>query len=291
MEQSTSQLASVTVAGATLRYAIEGTGRPVLVIGSATYYQRTFSRPLREVCTLAFADLRHFVECDAALSVDRLSFDTYADDIERIRVTLGFKPVVVVGHSHHGNLALEYAKRYPDSTSHVVLIGSPPCGVTRTVKASDDYWAAHASEHRKAALRHHWDALSSETLASLSPGDAFIAQYLADGPKYWYDPHYDASPLWQNMHVNMDLITSFRGLFAEYELSWDPTRLQAPVLIVMGRYDYVVPHVLWDEVLPGLQNVTYHVFERSGHTPQLEEPQLFDQIFLDWLRKEAVSVV
>ncbi len=84
----------------------------------------------------------------------------------------------------------------------------------------DDYWEAHASEDRKTALRHNWDAISSDKLASLSPGEAFIAQYITDGPKYWYDPNYDASPLWQNMYVNMDVVNTLHGLFAEYR---DPT--------------------------------------------------------------------
>jgi hypothetical protein len=29
------------------------------------------------------------------------------------------------------------------------------------------------------------------------------------------------------------------------------------------------------------------LFERSGHTPQLEEHELFDQVLLDWIRENA----
>lgn len=292
MEQSTFRRGSVAVSGATLHYTIEGTGIPILVIGSATYYQRIFSWQLRESCTLVFADLRLFAERDAELNLERLTFDTYTDDIERIRLALGFEQVVIVGHSHIGNLALEYAKQYPERVSHVVMIGSPPCGVKRTVEGSEDYWAAHAPEDRKVTLQSNWEAISDK-LASMLPDEAFIAQYVADGPKLWYDPNYDSSPLWQNVHVNIDVIKALRGLFKEeYELSWDSSCLKAPVLVVMGRHDYVVPHVLWDEVLPKLQNVTYHLFERSGHTPQLEEQKLFNQILLDWLgNSSAVDAV
>ena len=55
----------------------------------------------------------------------------------------------------------------------------------------------------------------------------------------------------------------------------------------MGRHDYVTPHVLWDEILPKLESVTYHLLEQSGHTPQLEEPKLFDQVLLEWLQKDS----
>ncbi|MDF2804155.1 MAG: hypothetical protein K0S61_4058 [Anaerocolumna sp.] len=285
MEQFACQRESVSVSGTTLRYTVEGSGIPILVIGSATYYPRIFSWRLREFCTLAFADLRIFTESDAELNLERLTFDTYADDIERIRLALGFEQVVIVGHSHIGNLALEYAKRYPERVSHVVMIGSPPCGVKRTIEASEDYWETHAAEDRKATLRRNWEAISDK-LASMSSDEAFIAKYAADGPKLWYNYNYDSSPLWRNMHINMDVIKALRGLFTDdYKLWWDSAHLKAKVLVVMGCYDYVVPHVLWDEVLPNLQNVTYHLFERSGHTPQLEEQKLFDQLLLEWLEK------
>jgi proline iminopeptidase len=155
--------------------------------------------------------------------------------------------------------------------------------VRSTIEASNVYWASHASETRKAALRCNWETLSAEKLEAMSPGDAFVAQYVADGPKYWYDLNYDASPLWQGVPVNMDLIKVFRGFFTDYTLSWDPVQLNAPVLVVMRYHDYIIPHVLWDAALPRLQNVTFHLFERSGHTPQLEEHELFDQTLLEWI--------
>jgi proline iminopeptidase len=283
MKELSSQSGSTSVDGAILRYGIEGSGIPTLVIGSVTYYPRTFSQRLRQTFRLAFVDVRHFSQIDASRSPDTITLNTYTDDIEQVRMQLGFERAVVIGHSHHGNLALEYAKQYPAKVSHVVLIGSPPCNVEKTIKGGEEYWEGHASEIRKAALRDNWVALNREMLAAMSPEQAYIAQYVADGPKYWYDPTYNASSLWKGVPMNMDSTKVFRGFFTDYELSWDEERLRAPVLVVMGRHDYEVPHILWDEVLPTLRNVTFHLFERSGHTPQLEEPERFDQLLLEWL--------
>jgi proline iminopeptidase len=280
----------VGIDGATFRYVIEGSGIPALVIGSAIYYTRTFSQQLREAFRLVFVDVRHFAEIDTSSRLDKITLDTYTDDIEQVRTRAGFERGVVIGHSHHGNLALEYAKRYPEKVSHVVLIGSSPYEVERTVRAGKEYWAAHASEVRKAALRNNRAALSPKILEAMPPEDAYIAQYVADGPMYWYNSNYDASPLWQDVPVNMDIVKVFRDLFADYELSWNPARLGAPVLVVMGRHDYVVPHILWEGVRAKLRNLTFHLFERSGHTPQLEEPQMFDQFLLDWLQSNAGHV-
>lgn len=280
----------VSVDGASLHYIIEGSGIPALVIGSAVYYPRTFSSRLREAFRLAFIDVRHFAESDPSFDLDRISLDTYTDDIEKVRTQTGFEPAVVIGHSHHGNLALEYAKRHPAKVSHVVLIGSPPLEESRTAEAAKAYWENHASETRKAALREKLAALGAEVRQGLAPENAYIARYLAEGPKYWYDAAYDASFLWRGVPVNMDIIKVFRGFFANnYELGWDPERLRAPVLVVMGRYDYVVPHILWAEVRPKLRNLTFHLFEHSGHTPQLEEPERLDRVLLKWIQRESAA--
>jgi proline iminopeptidase len=273
---------SVAVEGATLRYVTEGTGIPVLVIGSAVYYPRTFSRELRKHCRLMFADLRHFAAADGRLEASRITRETYLEDIEAIRAALGLERFVLLGHSHHGNVALDYAKRHPQRISHLVLIGSPPCDVAYTVGAGERYWEAHASAQRKAILQRNRDALD-QGLAALPPEQVFVARYLADAPKYWHDPHYDASSLWDEVPIALDVLQAFRGFFSTYDFGWNSVQLAAPVLAVAGRDDYAVPHVLWDAMPAKPYNLTYRLLEKSGHTPQLEEPAVFDALLVDWL--------
>jgi proline iminopeptidase len=276
----------VSVDGASLRYVCEGAGLPTLVVGSAIYYPRTFPRQLRKRLRLIFMDVRHFAQTDASFGVDKISLDTYMDDIKRIHDHLGLDRVVLIGHSHHGNLALEYAKRYPARVSHIVLIGSPPVDVISTIRAAEIYWENHASKRRKATLQKKLAAVCTEQSGRMTPEQAFVAQYVAEGPKYWYDPNYDASRLWRGVPINMGIIKVFRNFFAEgYQLRWDVEQLAAPVLIVMGQYDYAVPPMLWDDVRGTLKNLTFHLFEKSGHTPQLEEPEQFDRVLLDWLER------
>ncbi len=101
---------TVRVAGATLRYVIEGNGTPCLVVGSSIYYTRAFSKNLRRHLKLVFVDLRHFVPSDPSLDVRQITLDTYASDIEAVRKELGLSRVIVLGHSIHGDIALEYAR-------------------------------------------------------------------------------------------------------------------------------------------------------------------------------------
>jgi proline iminopeptidase len=60
-------------------------------------------------------------------------------------------------------------------------------------------------------------------------------------------------------------------------------QLDVPVFLALGRYDYLVaPYATWDPYRSRFKDLTVRVFERSGHTPQLEESALFDAELLQW---------
>jgi len=229
-------------------------------------------------------DLPHFVKTGTNFQSNTVSFDTYSEMIEKIRSVTGLKEVVIAGHSHHGNVALEYAKRFSQRVSHVVMIGSPPVDNKQTIEAGQNYWDDHASIQRKNALRARRKDVDEEYLASLPPQEAFVTKYIADAPLYWHNPDYDASWLWQDMNFDMDTIHAFKDLYSTYTLKRDIGNLESPVLIMMGRSDFVVPHLLWERVISELQNFTLKVFDKSGHTPQVEQSKLFNRILLEWLR-------
>jgi len=273
---------SVAVPGATLDYRIEGSGPTCLVIGSATYYPRTFSPELRDHLRLVFVDLRHFARSDGSVPPEAITVDTYADDIERVRRELDLGRVCVIGHSIHGVLALEYARRHPDAVRQVVAIGAPPVGLLAMSEAGRAYWDAEASEERKQALAANW-AARREEIDGLSSAEAFVPRYVTNGPLYWADVHYDSTPLWAGVTINAPVSDHiFGSLFDEYDLAADPP-IQAPVLVMMGRHDYVVPHTLWDDRLAALPDHQYVLFDESGHTPQLEQPAAFDAALLEFL--------
>jgi proline iminopeptidase len=287
MHQSTAQdnAGIMEVEGFHLRYRIEGHGPPCLVVGSAICYPRVFSQELREHLQLVFVDLRHFAaSADPSYSPGRITVDTYANDIERVRQTLGLRDVVVIGHSIHASLALEYARRYPEHVRGVVAIGGSPCGSNENFDAGVRLWEAEASEERKEILARQLAELTPEVRATLSPADIFVREYVAYGPAMWFDPTRDSSWLWEDVMPDMPITEHLFGeLFKTYDLAEGDAEIIAPVLIAHGRHDYGAPYTLWEEHRHKLPRHTYVLLEKSGHYPSLEEPQRFDQTLLAWV--------
>lgn len=59
-----------------------------------------------------------------------------------------------------------------------------------------------------------------------------------------------------------------------------------PVFLALGRSDYIIaPAGSWDPIRPHFQNLTVRIFERSGHSPQFEEMDLFDAELIRWLKE------
>ena len=74
--------------------------------------------------------------------------------------------------------------------------------------------------------------------------------------------------------------------FARLNLIDSLKEVAKPVLIGLGRYDYLVsPVSLWDAINGSQANVKKVIFEKSGHNPMFEEPDLFNALLTDWIHE------
>ncbi|MBI2502989.1 MAG: alpha/beta hydrolase [Candidatus Latescibacteria bacterium] len=208
------------------------------------------------------------------------------EDVERLRRQLGLGRVVVMGHSGNAYMALEYAKKYPECASHVVMIGIAPDLSQASKELADQNYQALADDGRLAAEQQNMRAISDEELEALPADQALVRGYVRNAARVWYDPRFDCTPLWEGVTINMDMFGYVWGkLFAEIDITRGLEHLNCPVFLALGRYDFIVaPPSSWDEVKARFKNLTIRIFERSGHTPQFEEPDLFDRELLKWMK-------
>jgi proline iminopeptidase len=273
----------VSVDGTLLPYIVEGEGMPTLVTCDTVPAQRAFSPELRNHLRLVFMDPRVGAKHEHSVDYASITMDTLVDDIEQIRVHLQLERIAVVGHSICGTFALEYARRYPDNVSHVIMIGTPPRVDAGLEAASENYWNTDASEERRAALNQNRAALTRDLLSQMTPSEVAIAEEVADGPRRWHDPRYDASWLLEGYYYNVEGWNQvFNVIMADYDVT-NGTDIVAPIFLALGRHDFVVPPTIWDDVRDRFGNLTYTVFVSSGHSPHVEEQELFERTLLEWI--------
>jgi proline iminopeptidase len=266
----------VSVHGAELFYSTRGSGPACLVLSAigTQPYERQMPAALSDHLKLVFVDLRGGGRSTGDPA--DLTFDLLADDLTAIRRDLGVERIAVLGHSILSILAIEYGRRCPATVSHVITAGAPPWGdMARMAALSAAFFEADASEERKRILR--------DNLAQL-PADASPGQFMfAQTPMRFFDPRLDAAPLFAGAEPRLALLQHLLGrLTAGWDITRDASSLRVPIFFAHGRYDYVVPHGLWDGIPETLPDATFELFERSGHQPFCEEPDRFAEAVMAW---------
>jgi pimeloyl-ACP methyl ester carboxylesterase len=114
----------VAVRGISLFTRNFGCGRPLLLMHGGPGVDHTTLLPLRALAqthTLVFYDHR----CNgrsAGPEICTMTWENLVADADALRQALGFEEWAVLGHSFGGMVALEYALRYPDRLTHLILV-------------------------------------------------------------------------------------------------------------------------------------------------------------------------
>ncbi|WP_128544249.1 alpha/beta fold hydrolase [Larkinella soli] len=275
---------TIEVRGFRFGYRIDGEGTPVLVIGSSVYYPRTFQGRLHDRLQLIHIDHRGFVPPPSPdLTNEDYRLEVLLDDFEAVRQALGLEKFIVMGHSGHAFMALEYAKKYPQYVTHVVLIAASPDFSEESHRLADDFFDQEADPGRKAALDREMARIPD--LIEAAPERRFVAYCLGAGPRSWYEADFDAAALWEDVYTNMAMIDFAWGeVFRDIDITTGLEQFDKPVLLLLGRYDFLIgPPSMWDRVRSRFRNLSIEVLEKSAHTPQLEESERFNTLLLQWL--------
>lgn len=275
---------SVSTDGFTLNYSIEGTGIPTIVIGSSLFYPRVFSQEIRNKLQLIFVDHRGFVQPpNREISNKDFELEHLLEDVDKIRNFLGLNQVLVMGHSGHAFMALEYSKKYSENVLGTVMIGVSPDYSEETHIKTEAFFEKTASEERK---KQYYGAMNKlPQLIQENPEKRFVSFCLCNGAKNWYRHNFDAALFWNDVYTNMQMIDYVWGtIFRDIDITENLNKLSKPVLLMLGKYDYVTgPPELWDNVKNEFLDLRINVFQKSGHYPMYEEAEQFDLELAKWI--------
>lgn len=272
---------NVQLNGTEIFYTQAGVGEiPCLVMHGGLGCDHTYMHPwmdaLGDTFVLTYYDHRGNGRSGRP-STQTLNFAQFAADADALRVHLGAEQIAVMGSSYGGFIAQEYAIRYPDRVSLLVLMDTAP-----TFDYKDDV-LFHA--RRKGA--------TPEMLAALEALQPETDQEMADlmkliGPLYYYN--FDQALADAAMGKTIYCGSAAKRGFELLEGWTTLDRLggvKAPTLVLVGRDDYITPPEQSERIQAAISDAELVVFEQSGHMPHLEEPEAFFAAIRGWVKRKA----
>ncbi len=280
--------------GAKLWTVSFGNGEPIFFIaggpGNAHYYLRSFDS-LSTNNTLVYFDAFGRGKSDTAKNVTDYSLQRDIEDLEGLRKAMGFSKINILGHSYGGLVAQGYAIKYPEHVSHLILANTFHSYLMW--QENDD----NSNHEIKTNYPEVWEDLMKvreQGVVSSDPIHQEIYSQVPYGFLYAYNPenfrrsvikpypNSNNTKLYYQM-VGRDgdfLVGSDIGTFDYRKQLKD---LKMPILIYGGRFDRVaVPYMMikFKEYCPQAKFV---MFEKSGHNPQVEEPQALFKLIREFL--------
>jgi proline iminopeptidase len=269
--------------GIKLEYFIEGKGYPCIVNGDMS---AMISKELKSKFKFIFLKQRAGMVDPG--NVDSITFDVLAEDIEQVRIAVKLDKVGVFGHSMWGLIPLEYARRYPTHTAFVIMNGTPPYVNDKLWSIQDSYWMNNASAERKNAYYEKWKGISSNALNALGTSDAGKYSYILSAAWYFYDFNFDMTPYLKDAYWGNKLGSHmFNVLLPGYDIKQDKP-VEAPVFLALGKYDFSVPYIIWNDQKEKIPNLTVNLFELSGHYPFFEEEELYRTKLITWVENTVI---
>jgi len=202
----------------------------------------------------------------------------YAADLEALRQHLGLERPIVMGWSHGGMVAQQYAFTYPDGLSKLILFdtsayfGEFLADVESAVKAfRNEPWYAESL----AALQSEW--------AGDYHSDEDMARLWALEMKFYFKHFGARAEAYQHRTQDLPVRIAPLKYFNEREAPTMDLRprlkdVRVPTLIIVGRQDFITTPAMAQEMARHLPQARLEVFEESGHFAVIEEPEKFYQV-------------
>lgn len=277
----------ITVNGAKLWVVTVGKGEPLVLIaggpGGVHLGLRRFDS-LANNNTLIYFDAFGRGKSDTAKDVKDYTLARDIEDLEGLRTALRYDKWNVLGHSYGGVVAQGYALKYPSRVSHLILANSFHSFIMW--QENDDN-----SNHE---IKTNYPEVWSELLRIREAGAVSSDQNHQDvygqvpyGFLYAYNPEnfvnranvrrqpypnaFNSKLYYQMVGKDGDFIVG--NDIGNFDFRKDLKKLSMPVLIYAGRYDRVATPRMMIKYKDYCPQAQFVMFEKSGHNPQVEEPQ------------------
>ena len=287
----------VTVNGAKLWVVTVGQGDPIIFIaggpGGAHPGLRSFDPLADSNHQLIYFDGFGRGKSDTAKVVSDYSLQRDIEDIEGLRKALKLTKVSLLGHSYGGLVAQGYAIKYPNNVSHLILANTFHSYVmwqenddnsNHEIKTNyPEVWADLMKIREQGAVSS--DAAHQEIYGKVPYGFLYAynpGQFVSRGRKPY--PNSMNTKLYYQM-VGRDGDFYVGSDIGTFDFRKQLKDLKMPILVIGGRFDRVATPWMMVKYKEYCPQAKFVMFEKSGHNPQVEEPEKEFPIINEFLKK------
>ena len=272
---------NVTINGNELNVEVLGADdAPVLIahhggggIGSLGEPKSTFG-PLSDLFRVVVFDARG---CGRSEGRPPFSHEQWAADVDGLREWIGVDQVVVAGGSYGGFIAMEYAIRYPDRVRAMIL--------RDTSADNSNLERAYDNARNQDRVEINWDNFNRYWKGQITDNDDLKARWAEIIPLYdfEYDPAKSAERVEAGIYRYEAHNWCFEHNMPAYDLKPQLPSVRCPTLVTVGRTDWITPVSSAQTIASLIPDARLVVFERSGHSPQVEEAEEFQAVLREFL--------
>jgi proline iminopeptidase len=199
----------------------------------------------------------------------------YAADVEALRVHLDLEKPIVMGWSHGGMVALQFAFTYPNSLSKLILLDTSAYFgefLSDIEAAVQEFKDQHWFEKSFAALKAEW--------AGEYQTDEDMARLWAEEMKFYFK-QFDARAeayheRTKDLPISIAPLKTFNDKeAATMDLRPNLKKIAVSTLVMVGRHDFITNVAMAEEMVKYIPNARLEIFEDSGHFALVEEPEKF----------------
>jgi proline iminopeptidase len=270
--------------GVSLFVKVVGDGYPMLLMHGGLGADHSTLLPIaaaRDSFRLIFYDHR----CNGrsiGASIDSLSWDNLTADAEALREKLGIEKWAVLGHSFGGMTAMEYAVRYSQSVTHLILMDTgADCRLIQRDAPNVLAERGYKPSKVEAARRLFNGELQPNELTStmLKLGKAY---YHSHGIVMQTRAVISALRIRSKSDA---CIFGFKHLLKDWSMLSRLPSISVPALLIAGVSDFQFPPKHQMDMANALKNAVYKGIEGSSHNPLIEKPEQTIGFIRQFIRK------
>lgn len=269
----------VKVGETNTRYWVLGQGGPLLLIhglGASCDYWRYNIRALSQGYRVYAFDLPGFGRSDKR--IDDYSLHFAGEFVAAFLDTQGVDRASLVGNSLGGAVSLQFAVEHPHRLEKLVLVSSG--GLGRELPLS---------------FRLLTIPLLGESIAwawGTRPGMRLTLRSIVYDPQVLKDELVDQMAELARLSGAKEMLLSVArtgiNLRGQNMKLLEPLlrrvpEIEAPTLIIWGAQDPIIPVAHAHIAHQMIRNSRLHIFDRCGHVPQIEKPEEFNRLVLEFL--------